>query len=464
MKSINPVNNETIQEFTPYRFEEVDAIIKDCHQCFETWKARPIQERCELVRKVGNELLAQKVSLAEIMTLEMGKPIGESLAEIEKCASNCEYYANHAAEFLKDQEIKTEAQRSYISFRPMGVILAVMPWNFPFWQVIRFAAPALCAGNTVVLKHASNVTGCSLALEKIFKDAGLPQNAFRSLLISSDVVEKVIKHPLVRAVTLTGSTVAGKSVAKFAGEVLKKTVLELGGSDAYIVLEDAELDHAARALVAGRLLNAGQSCISAKRLIVMSSVLEAFQKKVLQEMKQYTPSDPLDKKTKMGPMARIDLRDQVHEQVQKSLSLGAHCVTGGEKGKGAYYSPTLLTNVKPGMPAFDEEIFGPVVVIVEAKTEEEAIRLANQSQYGLGGGVFSQNLERARLIAEEKLESGGAFVNDFLKSDPRLPFGGIKESGYGRELSLLGIREFVNAKTIVIKKSPDNSGHQHQTE
>lgn len=432
---------------------EISSIIDSVHKSFESWRETPVPDRCRFIGKVGEQLLAQKLELARICTEEMGKPLRESIAEVEKCALGCKYYSENGESFLKNEIIKTEGQESFLSYRPLGVVLAVMPWNFPFWQVIRFAAPALCAGNGAILKHASQVPKCALALEKIFQDAGLPKNIFRALLISSDEVSFVIENPLIRAVTLTGSTAAGRKVAMKAGECLKKTVLELGGSDAYLILADADLDHAAKTLVQGRMLNAGQSCISPKRLIAVKEVYQSFKQKVYAEIKNYSYGDPMNEGSHIGPMSRIELRDELHQQVLRTIHSGAELMYGGgiPSEKGAFYPPTLLTNVKPGMAAFDEELFGPVVCLIEAENEKHAIELANKSEFGLGGGIFSRDIQNARRIAEEHFESGGVFINDFLKSDPRLPFGGIKDSGYGRELSALGIREFVNAKTIFIK-------------
>jgi len=385
--------------------------------------------------------------------MEMGKPILESHAEIEKCAWVCNYYSENGENFLAPQIIETDASKSYVTFQPLGVILAVMPWNFPFWQVFRFAAPTLMAGNVGILKHSSNVSGCALAIEQIFRDADFPNNAFRTLLINSKKVDPVIENSAVKAVTLTGSTPAGKAVASKAGAMLKKTVLELGGSDPYIILEDADLQKAVNSCSFSRLLNAGQSCIAAKRFVVVKSVLREFQSLLIQKMQNVSWGDPFDENTSLGPMARIDLRDELHQQVVKSVELGANLLLGGQipPGKGAFYPPTILTDVKSGMPAFDEELFGPVAAIVPAKNENEAIQLANNSVFGLGAAVFTKDIARGEKIAAEMLAAGSCFVNDFVKSDPRLPFGGIKQSGYGRELSDFGIREFVNIKTVYVR-------------
>jgi len=383
----------------------------------------------------------------------MGKPYTQALAEVTKCATVCEYYADNAERILADQIIETDASKSYVAYRPIGIVFAVMPWNFPFWQVLRFAAPALMAGNVGILKHASNVQGCAKEIEKIFHDAGFPKNVFRILVISSKYVKDVINNPLVKAVTLTGSTPAGKAVASQAGNVLKKTVLELGGSDPYIILEDADLDQAITACMIGRFLNTGQSCIAAKRFIVVESILDEFRGKILQAMKNQKWGDPFDEDVNVGPMVNIWSRDEVHEQVTASIEKGADLLVGGiiPDVEGAFYPATLLDNVRPGMPAFDDEIFGPVASIISVNNEEEAIQLANQTSFGLGGAVFTKDIERGEKIAANDIEAGCCFVNDFVRSDPRLPFGGIKESGYGRELSEAGIREFTNMKTVYIR-------------
>jgi succinate-semialdehyde dehydrogenase/glutarate-semialdehyde dehydrogenase len=386
----------------------------------------------------------------ELMTREMGKPIAGGVSEAEKCAWVCDYYAEHAEAFLADQEVEADAGRSFVTFRPIGVVLAVMPWNFPFWQVFRFAAPNLMAGNAGVLKHASNVPGCALAIENIFREAGFPEGLFGSLLIPGGRVAGVIEHPLVRAVTLTGSTPAGKAVAAKAGEVLKKTVLELGGSDPYVILEDADLDSAATTCATARLINSGQSCIAAKRFIVVEAVREAFEERFLQAMRAAKMGDPMEEDTVVGPQARDDLRDELHHQVVQSIEAGARCTLGGQipPGPGAFYPATILTDVGPGMPAYHEELFGPVASIIPAKDEAEALRVANDTSFGLGAAVFTRDVEKGTRIAAEELEAGACFVNAFVRSDPRLPFGGVKESGYGRELSPFGILEFVNIKTV----------------
>jgi succinate-semialdehyde dehydrogenase/glutarate-semialdehyde dehydrogenase len=386
----------------------------------------------------------------ELMTAEMGKPVAGGVAEAEKCAWVCDYYAENAEEFLADQEVESDATRSFVTFQPIGVVLAVMPWNFPFWQVFRFAAPNLMAGNAGLLKHASNVPGCALAIEDVFKEAGFPDGLFKTLLVPGNGVSQVIEHPLVRAVTLTGSTPAGQAVASKAGEVLKKTVLELGGSDPYVVLEDADLAKAATICATARLINSGQSCIAAKRFIVVEAVREEFERLFVSAMANTKMGDPMEEDTVVGPQARSDLRDELHDQVVRSVEAGARCILGGEvpPGPGAFYPPTILTDVGPGMPAYSEELFGPVASVIPVTDREEALRVANDSCFGLGAAVFTGDRELGTRLAREELEAGACFVNDFVRSDPRLPFGGVKESGYGRELSPFGILEFVNIKTV----------------
>jgi len=450
--AINPATGQTVKIYHETSAEEVTRAIEKAHETWKAWRQRPFAERAGLMRKSATVLRGRKAALARLMASEMGKPLKQGEAEVEKCAWVCEYYADNAEKFLAREEVKTDAKRSYVAFEPLGVILAIMPWNFPLWQVYRFAAPGLMAGNVALLKHASNVPGCALAIEEMFREAGFPDGAFRTLLVPSKAVKDAIEHPLVRAVTLTGGGPAGRTVAAQAGNVLKKTVLELGGSDPYLVLRDANIEHAAKTCVDSRLINSGQSCIAAKRFIVEAPVLEAFTRRFVDLMKAKKVGDPFADGIDVGPMARRDLRDAVHDQVQRSIAAGAKLLLGGEvpEGEGAYYPPTVLAGVKPGMPAFDEEIFGPVAAIIEAKDEEDAIELANRSVFGLGSAVFTKDLERAARIAG-RIETGTTAVNSLVASDPRLPFGGIKESGYGRELSHFGIREFVNVKTVYVK-------------
>ena len=453
LNSINPSNSELIASYEEMTKEEVKVIISNVNSAYQEWRLTSFSHRTQLMKNVAEILQDRKEDLGRFMTLEMGKPFSQAVAETNKCASVCEYYADNAEKILENQIIETDASKSYVAYRPIGIVLAVMPWNFPFWQVLRFAAPALMAGNVGVLKHASNVQGCALEIEKIFQDAGFPKNVFRTLVIGSKDVKEVIENPHVKAVTLTGSTPAGKAVASQAGAVLKKTVLELGGSDPYIILEDADLDQAITACMIGRFLNTGQSCIAAKRFIVIESILNEFRTKLLEAMKTQKWGDPFDEDVNVGPMVNIWSRDEVHEQVTASIEKGADLLVGGiiPDVEGAFYPATLLDNVRPGMPAFDDEIFGPVASIISVNNEEEAIQLANQTSFGLGGAVFTKDIERGEKIAANDIEAGCCFVNDFVRSDPRLPFGGIKESGYGRELSEAGIREFTNMKTVYIR-------------
>ena len=453
LNAVNPATGETIKTYEEMTPVEVGQVITQAHATFGDWKQTTFAERARLMQRAGHILRENAHEYAVLMAQEMGKPIKDGRAEAEKCAWVCEYYAENAETFLQPEIIPTDASKSFVTFQPLGVVLAVMPWNFPFWQVFRFAAPALMAGNTGVLKHASNVPGCALAIEAVFRQAGFPEHAFRTLLIGSKHVGAVIENPLVTAVTLTGSTPAGKAVASKAGEMIKKTVLELGGSDAYVVLEDADLEATATTCVASRLINAGQSCIAAKRFVVVDSIRQRFEDAFVAQMRAAKVGDPMDEHTQVGPLARHDLRDDLHQQVQASLSKGATCLLGGEipANKGAYYPPTVLTQVKKGMPAYDDELFGPVAAIIGVPDEKAAIRVANDSVFGLGAAVFTQDIARGERIAAHELAAGCCFVNAFVKSDPRLPFGGIKESGYGRELSSYGIKEFVNIKTVFVK-------------
>jgi succinate-semialdehyde dehydrogenase/glutarate-semialdehyde dehydrogenase len=450
--SINPATGKPIRTYEELTPEAAAAAIVQAHSAWQSWRTTPFSQRAPLMKKTASLLRQRKSDLSMLMADEMGKPIAQGIAEVEKCAWVCDYYADFAESHLAPDVIKTESTKSYVSFEPLGVVLAIMPWNFPLWQVYRFVAPALMAGNAGVLKHASNVPGCALVIEQIVKDAGFPAGLFRTLLIGSRHVKAIIEHPLVRAVTLTGSTPAGKAVAGQAGAVLKKTVLELGGSDAYIVLEDADLESAVTTCVNSRLINAGQSCIAAKRFVVVEAVLDAFTKRFIDVMKSKRVGDPLTDGIDVGPQARHDLRDGLHAQVLASVEGGATLLLGGEipKGDGAYYPPTVLANVKPGMPAYEEELFGPVAAIIAARDEDDAVRIANDSVFGLGGAVFTKDPARGERVAR-RLEAGATFVNSLVASDPRLPFGGIKESGYGRELGPYGIKEFVNVKTIVVK-------------
>ncbi|MBD3616167.1 MAG: NAD-dependent succinate-semialdehyde dehydrogenase [Gracilimonas sp.] len=453
MKTINPATGESITEYPEMDFDEIDSIIAKANEAQSEWKAKNFDERATYLRSMVEILRNEKEELAELMANEMGKPLQQGIGEAEKCAWVCEYYADNAGKFLAKDVIETDASKSYVTFNPLGVVLAIMPWNFPFWQLFRFAAPTLMAGNGAILKHSENTTGCALKIEKIIHDAGIPKDLFRSIVRDKTGMKEVIQHPGIAAVTLTGSTGAGKAVAAQAGETLKKTVLELGGSDPYLILEDADILKAAETCVTSRLINSGQSCIAAKRFIVMEQVYDEFVERLKSLMKAKKVGDPFEEDTDVGPQARKDLRDELHKQVQNSVAKGAKLVLGGEipEGNGAYYPVTVLENVQPGMPAYEEELFGPVAAIIKVKSEQEAIKVANDTNYGLGAAIFSKDVKRAEQIAATKLEAGCCFVNKFVKSDPRLPFGGIKESGYGRELGLYGIREFVNVKTVYVK-------------
>ncbi len=452
IESVNPTNGATIRTYKEPSPEEVAAILGQVDEAFGSWRRTSFGERARLMHAAAQVLRARTDEYARLMAEEMGKPIREGRAEAEKCAWVCEYYAESAEGFLSREPIETDARQSFVSFEPLGVVLAVMPWNFPFWQVFRFAAPGLMAGNTGVLKHASNVPGCALAIEAVFREAGFPENVFRTLLIGSKQVERVIEHPKVRAVTLTGSTPAGRAVASASGSLLKKTVLELGGSDPYLILEDADLELSVDACVSGRLINGGQSCIAAKRFIVPRKILPVFEEQFVAKMKTKKMGDPLAEDTDLGPQARHDLRDDLHRQVEASIDAGAQCLLGCEipDNPGAFYPPSVLTAVAKGMPAYDEELFGPVAAIIPVDDEEEGIRVANDSPFGLGAAVFTRDLARGEEVAARRLEAGCCFVNTFVRSDPRLPFGGIKESGYGRELGQYGIKEFVNIKTVYV--------------
>ncbi len=452
IETTNPATGELLRRYEEMSADELTQTLAEVARAQVAWAKTDFAHRADRLRRAASILRERADRYAVLMAEEMGKPLAGGRSETEKCAWVCDYYADHAERFLADEMVETDASRSYIAFRPLGVVLAVMPWNFPFWQVLRFAAPALMAGNGCVLKHASNVLGSALAIEELFRDADLPEHIFRTLRIGSGEVASVIESPVVRAVTLTGSTPAGQAVAAKAGSVLKKTVLELGGSDAYVVLEDADLEATATTCATSRLINSGQSCIAAKRFVVVEAVRERFEGLLVERMRAETLGDPLDEDVTVGPQAREDLRDDLHRQVADSIAAGARCLLGGEipERPGAFYPPTVLTEVAPGMPAYDEELFGPVAAIITARDEEDAIRIANDSVFGLGAAVFTSDTARGERIAADRIEAGSCFVNDFVKSDPRLPFGGIKESGYGRELSEFGIREFVNIKTIYV--------------
>jgi len=451
-ESINPATGETINSYPAMSSAQVQAALEQCHAAQQQWARTGFAERARLMKAAQQQLLANKHDYARLMTQEMGKLYPQGLAEVEKCAWNCEYYADNAQGFLAPENIDTEAWRSFVSYKPLGVVLAVMPWNFPFWQVFRFAAPALMAGNGVVLKHAPSVFGCALAIEQLLRSAGFPEHLFRSLIIDIPQTTEVIRNPRVAAVTITSSVAAGRAVAGEAGKVLKKCVLELGGSDPFIVLEDADIDKAVEVGIVGRFQNSGQSCIAAKRFIVVEPVYEEFERKFVERVRQLRMGDPMQEGVYLGPLARRDLRDTLHDQVTRSVAAGARLLVGGEvpQGPGAYYPPTVLAGVREGMAAWSEELFGPVATLIRVRDEQEAIAVANATEFGLGGAVWTRDLARGERIASDEIESGAAFVNDMSKSDPRMPFGGIRNSGYGRELGIHGIREFVNVHAVSV--------------
>ena len=449
---INPATGEKVTEIPAWDSQQLESGLAAVAAISPEWRNTPMAERCALMHKAAEVLRANKEKHAAIVTQEMGKLINDARAEVEKCATVCDFYADKGPGFLADEAIDSDAGKSYVAYLPLGTVLAVMPWNFPLWQVFRFAAPALVAGNTGVLKHASNVPQSALVIEEVFKEAGFPENVFRSFMIKASQVKSVIEDPRIHAVTLTGSEPAGRQVAATAGNSLKKSVLELGGSDAFIVLEDADLDLTVKNAVTSRFLNSGQSCIAAKRFIVVDAIAEDFVARFKAGVEALKVGDPMDESTTLAPMAREDLRDEMHIQVADTLAAGAVAATGCEPvdRPGAFYKASILDRVEPGMRAYHEELFGPVAIVIHARDEEDALRIANDSPYGLGGSVWTQDSTRGERIARQ-VESGCTFVNGMVKSDARLPFGGIKNSGYGRELSQHGIREFTNAKTIWIK-------------
>jgi succinate-semialdehyde dehydrogenase/glutarate-semialdehyde dehydrogenase len=451
--SINPATGDKIGEYERLSTAEAKQKSLSAHEAFLGWRESEFSRRAALFHRLAQLLLQSMGDYSRLVTLEMGKTIGQARKEIEKCAWVCRYYADNAQMLLADQTVETEAARSYVTFMPLGVVLAVMPWNFPFYQVIRFAAPALMAGNTGVLKHASNVQGCAAALEDIFNRAGFPPGVFTNLNIAAEDVGELIADPHIAAVTLTGSDPAGRSVAAAAGRHLKKTVLELGGSDAYIILDDVDLETATELALFGRLQNNGQTCIAAKRFVVLEGIYDRFLKRFSEKMGGAQMGDPLEESTYYGPLARIDLRETLHRQVRKTVEQGGRLICGGRipDGRGAFYPATIISDVTPGMEAFDNELFGPVAAVARASDENQAVALANESRFGLGSGVIAGDRERGERIAR-RLETGSSFVNALVVSDPRLPFGGIKNSGYGRELSAYGIREFVNIKTVWVSR------------
>ena len=451
IESFNPYTGRVLRRFRAFSWPKTEQILAQAAKAARTWPQTTFAERARLMHRAAELLRERQDALAVLMALEMGKPVTDGRAEVQKCALTCDYYADHAEEFLRDEDIKSAAQHSFIAHEPLGVVLAVMPWNFPFWQVVRFAAPALMAGNVGLLKHASNVPQCALALEAIFHDAGFPPATFRTLLIGTELVEKLIEDDRVQAVTLTGSELAGSKVAAVAGAQIKKTVLELGGSDPFVVLADADLALAARTAAQARMINAGQSCIAAKRFIVHKSILKPFISQLKTHLLALRTGDPLDEATQYGPLARPDLADELTQQVEDSVRAGAKVeLFGGQSQPGtALFRPIIISNVKPGQRAYAEELFGPVAIVLEARDDDDAIRLANDSRFGLGAAVWTRDVQRGEALAR-RIEAGAVFVNSMVKSSPEMPFGGVKKSGYGRELSYLGIREFVNQKSIWI--------------
>jgi len=449
IESINPATEEVIATFDQFTPARVEQALVEADAAFQQWRRLSFPERSRATRGAAELLRKRKDHYAALITAEMGKPITQAEAEVEKCAWVCEYFADNAERFLARRTAQTNARLSYVAFEPLGVVLAVMPWNFPFWQVFRFAAPTLMAGNTAVLKHASNVPQCALAIEEVFRDAGFPRGVLRTVLVPGGAVAAIIDDARVRAVTLTGSNTTGETVAAAAGRAIKKTVLELGGSDPFVVLDDADLAAAAATAVRSRFQNGGQSCIAAKRFIVVASVAEEFERRFVEGIRKLKVGDPTDRSVDVGPLARADLRDMVDRQVRESVAQGARVVLGGapQPGRGYFYQPTLLTNVKLETPAWREELFGPVAVLVRAQDTDAAIALANDTIYGLGANLWTRDLARAQVLAS-RIEAGSVFINGMVASDPRLPFGGVKQSGYGRELSDFGIHEFVNIQTV----------------
>ena len=451
IESRNPATGELLETFEPTSPAEIERVLARAADAFDDWRRRRFAERADVLRRAAGRLRAEKTEHARTMALEMGKPVAQGEEEIEKCAWACEFFAEHGEAFMAEEPRKTEALRSYVRFDPLGAVLAVMPWNFPFWQVFRFAAPALMAGNVGILKHASNVPRCALAIPALLRAAGAPEGVFQTALVGPDAVSGLVADRRVAAVTLTGSDTAGRRVAESAGRALKKTVMELGGSDPFIVLADADLDAAARTAATARLVNSGQSCIAAKRFIAVEDVADAFVERFVAEMRARNMGDPLDRATQVGPQARHDLRDQLHHQVEESVARGARLLLGGRvpDGPGAFYPPTVLAGVSRGMPAFDEETFGPAAAVIRARDEGDAIALANHSSYGLGASLWTTDRARAERLAAE-IQAGVVVVNGQVRSDPRMPFGGVKDSGWGRELSEFGMREFVNVKSVIV--------------
>lgn len=461
--TINPATGETLKSFEPLTDSEIDAKIEKAFKAFRSYRRTTFAERAEYMLRAAEILEREKREFARLMTTEMGKPLRSAIDEAVKCATACRYYAERAEEFLADEPVETDATESFVTYQPLGTVLAVMPWNFPFWQVFRFAAPALMAGNTGLLKHASNVPQCALAIEDIFRRAGFPEGAFQALLVGSDKVERVLDDPRVVAATLTGSEAAGRSVAELVGKRIKKSVLELGGSDPFIVMPSANLEAAIKTAVKARTINNGQSCIAAKRFIIADEIAEEFENQFVAGMQALKVGDPMDEATDIGPLATPDILSDLAEQVQKTIEAGAKLLTGGRalERRGNYYAPTVLTDIPEGSPAYNEELFGPVASVFRARDIDEAIHLANDTRFGLGSSAWTNDPGEQRRFIEE-IEAGQVFINAMVASDPRLPFGGVKQSGYGRELSAYGIREFVNIKTVWIKDEGGN--RQPETE
>jgi len=453
IETINPSTGEPGKSYDETSLDDALAAAAAAHEAFLQWRRTSFGERSAIIHRAADILRARSDEFAQLMTEEMGKTVTEGRAEVAKCATHCDWFADQAPHYLAEEPVDIGGGETFVTFNPLGVVLAVMPWNFPFWQVFRFAAPALMAGNGALLKHASNVPGCALAIEQVLHEAGVPRDLFRALLLPSREVEALIKDDNIAAVTLTGSVAAGRSVATAAGSVLKKCVLELGGSDAYLVLDDVDVDAAAKVAATARMVNGGQSCVAGKRFIVVRSIVDRFEDALVEAMRGFEMDDPRNEETKLGPMVSVKARDDIDGQVRKSVENGARLLLGGKipDRSGAWYPATVLSDVAAGQPAHDEEVFGPVAAIIAAKDEADAIRIANDSEFGLGSGVLTADLERGRRIAAEELEAGMSFVNDNVRSDPRAPFGGVKHSGYGRECSSFGIREFVNIKTVHVK-------------
>ena len=449
--SLNPTTNQVIQTYASWDAQRLERALEQAHSAQQLWAQTSLARRAKILGDVATQLRAQLNQYAALITREMGKPLREARAEVEKCAVTCDYYAQHGADFLRAEPVESDAGKSYIAYYPLGVVLAIMPWNFPFWQVFRFAAPALMAGNVGVLKHASNVPQCALAIEEVFRRAGFPRGVFQTLLVESGAVARISGDERIAAATLTGSEPAGVQVAATAGRHLKKVVLELGGSDPFIVLRDADLERACSVATQARVINSGQSCIAAKRFIVEQPIAKDFTAGFVEKMRSLRVGDPMDEATEVGPLARPDLVAELDRQVRRSLRKGARLLTGGKRlpGPGCFYAPTVLAGVRPGMPAYDEEIFGPVASVIVARDADDAVRVANDSRFGLGASLWSRDVERATALAR-RIAAGLVFVNDLVKSDPRLPFGGVKKSGFGRELGAYGIKEFVNIKTLVV--------------